>query len=327
MRAIRQHAFGPPEKLRYEEVPDPAPADGQVRIAVEAAGVHLIDTTIRRGVAGGPFPLPELPMTPGREVAGVVDALGSGADGRWAGRRVVAHLGMVSGGYAELALAPVGALHEVPDGLGADAAVAMIGTGRTALALLEVAALTAEDVVLVTAAAGGLGSLFVQAARNAGAAVVGAAGGPAKVERVRALGATAAVDYLEAGWPARVRDALGGRAPSVALDGVGGALGRAAMELLEVGGRLVLFGYASGEGPTEVTTRDLVARGLTVSWATPRVLRRPGGLRELEARALAEAAAGRLVPLVGQRFPLARAAAAHAAIESRATVGKTVLVP
>jgi NADPH2:quinone reductase len=327
MHAIRQHAFGPPENLRYEEVPDPVPAEGQVRIAVEAAGVHLIDTLIRRGVAGGPFPLPELPMTPGREVAGLVDALGPGVDPRWAGRRVVAHLGVASGGYAERALAPVGALHEVPDGLAAEAAVAMIGTGRTALAMLEVASPTAEDVVLVTAAAGGLGSLFVQAARNAGAVVVGLAGGPAKVERVRALGATAAVDYLEPGWPVRVRGALGGRAPSVVLDGVGGALGRAAMELLDVGGRLVLFGASSGEGPTEVTTRDLVARGLTATWATPRVLRRPGGLRELETRALGEAAAGRLVPVVGQVFALARAAAAHAAIEARATVGKTVLVP
>ena len=103
MHAIRQHEFGPPGTLIYAELADPVPADGQVRIAVEAAGVHLLDTTIRKGESGGPFPLPHLPMTPGREVAGRVDGLGPGVDDHWLGRRVVAHLGMASGGYAELA--------------------------------------------------------------------------------------------------------------------------------------------------------------------------------------------------------------------------------
>ena len=198
MHAIRQHEFGPPETLIYEEVADPVPADGQLRIAVEAAGVHLLDTTIRRGESGGPFPLPDLPMTPGREVAGRVEALGPGVDDDWLGRRVVAHLGMASGGYAELAVAPVGALHELPDDLEADAAVAMIGTGRTTMGILEVAQPTPDDVVLVTAAAGGIGSLLVQAAHNVGAVVAGVAGGPDKVERARKLGADVGVDYRDA---------------------------------------------------------------------------------------------------------------------------------
>jgi len=321
MRAIRQHEFGPPDTLRYEELPDPVPGDGQVRIAVEASGVHLIDTSLRRGEAMGALPLPELPAVPGREVAGRVE---SGEEG-WVGRRVVAHLGPASGGYAELAVTAVDRLHEIPEHVAADAAVAAIGTGRTALGILDSAALTAEDVVIVTAAAGGLGSLFVQAARHAGATVVGLAGGPAKTERVRALGADVAVDYDRAEWPGEVRDALGDRAPTVVLDGVGGERGRAAMELLGPGGRLLIFGFSSGS-PTAVTTQDLMRGGLSASWAIPRLLRRPGGLRELETRALAEIAAGRLVPLV-HRFPLADAAAAHTALEQRATVGKTVLVP
>ena len=326
MHAIRQHAFGPPETLAYEDVPDPDPAPDQVGIAVEAAGVHLIDTSIRRGEAGGPYPLPDLPMTPGREVAGAVDRVGSGAPETWLGRRVVAHLGPASGGYATLAVAPVAALHPVPDGLAPDVAVAMIGTGRTAMGILEVADLTAKDAVLVTAAAGGLGTLLVQAARAAGAAVVGLAGGPAKVERVRANGATGAVDYRVPGWPDAVGAALGDRAPTVLLDGVGGEAGRAALELLAPGGRVVMFGSSSGE-MLALTSGDLYARGLTASAAVgPRLLQRPGGLRELEARALDEAAAGRLVPAV-QPFPLAEAAAAHAALEARATTGKVVLVP
>lgn len=326
MHAIRQHAFGPPETLAYEDVPDPVPARDQVRIAVEAAGVHLIDTSIRRGEAGGPYPVPDLPMTPGREVAGAVDRVGSGAPETWLGRRVVAHLGPASGGYATLAVAPVAALHPVPDGLAPDVAVAMIGTGRTAMGILEVADLTAKDAVLVTAAAGGLGTLLVQAARAAGAAVVGLAGGPAKVERVRANGATGAVDYRVPGWPDAVGAALGDRAPTVLLDGVGGEAGRAALELLAPGGRVVMFGSSSGE-MLALTSGDLYARGLTASAAVgPRLLQRPGGLRELEARALDEAAAGRLEPAV-QPFPLAEAAAAHAALEARATTGKVVLVP
>lgn len=329
MRAIRLHAFGPAENLRYEEVEDPRPAAGQVRVAVRAAGVHLVDTTLRAGnYGGGPIPVPELPTVPGREVAGVVDAVGPGTDPGWLGKRVVTHLGMVPGGYAELAVREAEAVHELPDGLGYEAAVAMIGTGRTTVGILDVAALTADDVVLVTAAAGGIGNLLVQAALGAGASVVGLAGGAAKVERVRGLGAAYAVDYNAPDWREEVRAVLGDREVTAVLDGVGGALGRGAMELLGIGGRLILFGWADAEGgPTEITTADLYARGLTASVAIgPRILRRPGGLRGLEERALAAAATGALVPLT-QSFPLKDAAAAHAALESRATMGKVVLVP
>ena len=326
MHAIRLHAFGPAANLRYEEVEDPRPGPGQARIAVAAAGVHLIDTTLRAGRPMGPLALPDLPTIPGREVAGTVDAVGPEVDERWVGRRVVAHLGPASGGYAELAVRETEALHVLPDGLADDAAVAMIGTGRTAQAILEVAALTAHDIVLVTAAAGGLGSLLVQAARNAGATVVGVAGGPAKVQRVAQLGAAVAVDYSAPDWSDAVRAALDGREVTVALDGVGGALGRGALELLGAGGRLILFGFSSG-APTELSAGDLFARGITASAAIgAQIAQRPGGLRDLEEQALAAAADGRLVPLV-QRFALAQAAAAHEAMESRATVGKTVLVP
>jgi NADPH2:quinone reductase len=323
MYAIRLHDFGPAENLRYEKVDDPVPGPGQVRIEVVSAGVHFIDAAIRAGRTQGRFPAPDLPAIPGREVSGVVEALGPGVDHAWLGRRVVAHLGQADGGYAELAVCAVDALHPVPDGLTHDAAVAMIGTGRTTMAILELARLTSGDVVLVTAAAGGIGSLLVQAARNAGATVIGLAGGRAKVERVRQLGATMAVDYTEAGWARTVSDAYD---VTVALDGVGGEAGRAALELVGAGGRLVMFGWSSGE-PTQLSTMDLYVRGLTVSVAIgPRMFRRPGGLRGLETRALAEASAGRLVPLVGQRFPLAQAAMAHTAVETRSTVGKTVLV-
>jgi NADPH2:quinone reductase len=202
----------------------------------------------------------------------------------------------------------------------------MIGTGRTAMAILEVAAPTADDVVVVTAAAGGIGTLLLQAISGAGATVVGAAGGERKVSLVRELGASGGVDYSRPGWPESVRATLGGRAVTLALDGVGGDIGRAVLEMLRPGGHLVMYGTASG-APIGLSAGDLLGRGITASGAIgARIVRRPGGLRPLESRAL-EAAEGLLTPVIGQEFALADAAAAHEAIESRATVGKTVLRP
>ncbi|MER7988277.1 zinc-binding dehydrogenase [Streptomyces noursei] len=332
MRAIRLHTFGPAENLVHETLDDPAPGPGEVRIAVAAAGVHLMDTALRAGQEGGPVPLPALPTVPGREVAGTVDAVGAGTDPSWLGRPVVAHLGMVPGGYAELAITAADRLHAIPDGLDPAQAVAMIGTGRTTMGILLCAGLTADDLAIVPAAAGGIGSLLVQYARHVGATVIGLAGGPTKVARVRALGADLALDYTVADWPHHVREFLaerGATGATIVFDSVGGAPGRAAVDLLARGGRHLVFGWSSGS-PLEFTDDERAARGITsesVLGAT--MLARVGGidpLRTLESAALAEAAAGRLVPTV-QRFPLAEAAAAHRALETRGTMGKVVLVP
>ncbi|ONI79763.1 oxidoreductase [Actinosynnema sp. ALI-1.44] len=323
--AIRQYEFGPAEVLRFEEVPAPVAGRGQVRVRVAAAGVHLLDTSIRSGQSGGPMPLPRLPVTPGREVAGVVDAVGDGVDAGWLGKRVVAHLGMTSGGYAELVLVNAESLHELPGEVEFDKAVAMIGTGRTTLAVLELADLTERDVVLVPAAAGGMGALLVQAARNAGAFVAALAGGAEKVARVRDLGADVVLDYRVEGWVGRLTEALAGRELTVFFDSVGGETGRAGFDLLGLGGRMMMFGYSAGE-PTRFAAAEVIGRGLTVSAAfRARILNRPGGLRGLETESLAALAKGELVPFT-QTFPLAQAAAAHRALETRGTVGKVVLV-
>jgi NADPH2:quinone reductase len=323
VRAIRQYEFGAPDVLRYETVVDPGIGAGQVRVAVDVAGVHVLDTAIRRGEDAGPFPLPALPMTPGREVAGVVDEVGPDVDPAWLARRVVAHLGQASGGYAELAPAAADRLYQIPAGMPAAVAVAMIGTGRTAVGILEGARLIADDVVVVTAAVGGLGALFVQEAHVLGALVVALAGGPAKVQRARELGADIAVDYLPAGWPDEVRHALDARPATVVLDGVGGAIGRTAFELLGRGGRIARFGRTSG-APAEIGADEFAAHGVTDLAITGAQL--VPRLAQLEAAALEKAASGRWRPLV-QDYPLSRAADAHRAIESRATTGKVVLVP
>ncbi|NUT99216.1 MAG: zinc-binding dehydrogenase [Saccharothrix sp.] len=318
MRAIRQYEFGAPETLKYEEVADPVPGEGQVLVRVAASGVHLLDTGIRRGEAGGPWPLPELPMTPGREVAGTVVA----GDASWLGKRVTAHLGQASGGYAELAVVNTASLHELPGHVPFDEAVAMIGTGRTAVGVLRIAQLEKDDVVLVTAAAGGLGALFVQEAKAIGATVVGLAS-TAKLDLVRELGADHVVDYTQPDWPDAVRAEVG--EASVVLDGVGGEPGRQALELLGIGGRTILFGWSTG-APTRIETLDLYQRGLTAAVAVgPRMMKGTSlrGLEELSLQALAD---GRLKPLTST-FGLADAPAAHAALESRQTVGKVVLTP
>src|SRR5690606_24085727 len=181
-----------------------------------------VDTFIRSGQEGGPFPLPELPQIPGREVAGVVDQLGPDVGEEWLGRRVVGHLGQVSGGYASRAVISVESLHEIPPDASPADAVAMIGTGRTTMGILRLAELQPDDVFLVLAAAGGIGTLLVQYGRAHGQRVIGAAGGPDKVALVESLGATVAVDYEAPGWVERVEEALGPRPATVLFDGAGG---------------------------------------------------------------------------------------------------------
>jgi NADPH2:quinone reductase len=326
MHAIRLHTFGPAENLTYEKTEDPEPGPGQVRIAVAAAGVHLLDAALRAGARGpAPAPIP-LPTIPGREVAGTVETLGAGVEGHWLGRRVVAHLGFAPGGYAELAVTDVDRLHEIPENLDFAQAVAMIGTGRTTMGILQFAELGPGSVALIPAAAGGIGTLLVQYARHAGATVIGLAGGPEKMARVHENGADLAVDYKDGGWPDRVRAHLGGKPVTVVFDGVGGDVARAAVDLLGPGGKHLVFGW-SGEGIQ--SGGPLLVEGVSEQVLGPVMLRAAGGpdpVRTLELRALAEAAAGRLTPAV-TRFPLAAAAEAHRALETRATLGKVVLEP
>ncbi|MGP3773418.1 zinc-binding dehydrogenase [Streptomyces sp. SDT5-1] len=335
MHAVRLHAFGPADHLTYEETDDPAPGPGQVRIAVEAAGVHLLDTAIRSGVQG-PLPaLPDLPTIPGREVAGTVDALGPDTDPTWHGKKVVAHLGMVPGGYAELAVTDTDRLHEIPEGLDAAGAVAMIGTGRTALGILNFTTVTPDTIALVPAAAGGIGTLLVQYVKHAGGTVIGLAGGPAKTAAVEANGADLALDYNDPEWPAHARKFLAGRTATVLFDGVGGPTTEHALDLLGPGGLHLVFGWSAqgidaDQGPHLLDDAELARRGLTQEQVLgPPMMRKAGGdnpMRTLELAALDHAARGILTPAV-HRFPLAEAAAAHRALETRRTTGKVVLEP
>jgi NADPH2:quinone reductase len=199
-----------------------------------------------------------------------------------------------SGGYAQRVAVEASALFEVPEGLALDAAVALLADGRTATGLVRAAAIKPGERVLVEAAAGGVGSLLVQLAKAAGAEVIGAVGGARKAELVRELGADLAVDYREPDWPDRV-----GGPVHVVFDGVGGDAAASAFELLGRGGRMLVFGLSSGSW-TEISDDDAEARGVTVM----RGIGNQAEMREFTRSALAEAAAGRLRPVIGQRFPL-----------------------
>lgn len=311
MRAVWLREFGAPANLRLEETPEPVPGPDAALVEVVYANLTFVETQIRSG--NGPF-RPRLPTVPGNGVGGVVRAVGAGLDPSLVGSRVVGSTGG-AGGYAELALVPADVLYRVPDGLALDAAVAVLADGRTASLVLSAATVQPGERVLVEAAAGGVGTLLTQLAKAAGATVVALAGGDRKTKLAAGLGADLAVDYLDPEWPKH----LGGPV-DVVFDGVGGAIGQTAFAQLGRGGRMVSYGLASGQWTT-LTEDDAAARGVSIV----RPSAGPEEMRRFTESALAATAGGRLRPVIGQRFPLERAADAHAAIESRQVLGKTLL--
>jgi NADPH2:quinone reductase len=319
MRAVVVHQFGPPSVLVAEDVSDPSPGPHQVVVDVAAANITFIETQVRAGRPPNSSMLPALPAILGNGVGGAVAKVGEQVDPELIGRRVVASLGG-TGGYAQRTVVDAAALIDVPDALSTPEAVALLADGRTALMLMRAADVQPGETVLVEAAAGGVGSLLVQLAARSGARVVGAAGGERKLQVAQELGASVVVDYTRSGWADRIASEVG--SVDVVFDGVGGSIGRDAFELVHAGGRFSAFGMASGSF-ADVTQEQADARGarLIRGGRLP-----PQELRGLARAALAEAAAGRLPPRVGQTFPLEHAAEAHSVIERRATIGKTLLL-
>ncbi|MFC5752863.1 zinc-binding dehydrogenase [Actinomadura rugatobispora] len=322
MRVVQAVRFGGPEVLVPGEAPDPVAGPGQVVVEVSVAGITFVETQIRRGVDRW-HAKPELPYVPGGLVAGRVGSLGEAVDPSWSGRRVLAGTGE-TGGFAERAVADVRELIPVPEGLGLPEAAALHTDGSTAFGLVEAAGIRPGDWVLVEAAAGGVGSLLTQLARAAGARVVGAARGARKLDLVRDLDAEAVVDYSEPDWTRHVLTATGGAGPDVVFDGVGGEVGRAAFEVTARDGRFSVHGASSGE-PTAIDADQARRRGVEVLGIEQLYGFGPKMSRWAE-QVMAEAAAGRIRPVIGQTFPLERAADAHAAIETRDALGKTLLL-
>ncbi|MCP2244509.1 NADPH2:quinone reductase [Lentzea aerocolonigenes] len=318
VRAVRVHEFGGPEVLVAEEVPEPVAGPGQVVVGLDVADVMFLDTLLRGGWGQEYFPRTP-PYVPGGGGAGHVLSVGEGVDPAWVGRHVVAR---GSEGYAERLTYAVEELVAVPEGLSSAEAAAMMHDGVMALNLFRQAKVAEGEVVLISAATGGAGSLLVQLMHNAGARVVAAARGERKLALARELGAEVAVDYSLDGWHEQVRDAVGG--VDLAFDGAGGSLGREVFETVAAGGRFVTYGTANGF--TDIDPEVAKERDVDVHNALAAGPPDVATVSELMTEVLAHAAQGRLRPFIGATYPLEQAAQAHRSLEERATLGKSLLL-
>ena len=318
--AIRIHATGGPEVLQWESVDSVEPGANEVRLRHTAIGLNFIDVYERTGL----YPLP-LPTTLGREAAGVIDAVGTRVKQFAVGDRV-AYLG--TGTYTEYRVMPVERLVRVPDAIDDRQAAAMMLKGLTAQALLrQVHRVRRNEFVLIHAAAGGVGLIAVQWAKHLGAKVIAIVGSPAKAELVKKNGADHAL-LTQNDWVAQVKSITGGQGVHVVYDSVGKDTFIQSLDSLRPRGMMVTFGNASGPVPP-FAPLELSRRG-SLFLTRPTLFHYIATARELQ-RAATElfglVANGVIDIHVGQTFALADAAAAHRALEARATTGSTVLLP
>jgi NADPH2:quinone reductase len=329
VRAVQISRFGGPEVFEVVETPTPMPGRGQVLVRVRAAGVNLSETLMRQNRYAV---TPNLPAVLGTEVAGTVERLGVGVSGLSVGARVVAPLfagGGVVGGYAEFVLIDAAYVAPLPDALSFQDATALMVQGLTALYLTRQVPPRGKT-VLVSAAAGGVGSLLVQLAKREGAKmVIAAASSTDKLDFARSLGADAGVNYAQADWVEQVRAACGEAGPDIVYESVGGAVTQASLGALAPLGELVIYGALNIQsfqlGIPELLVLIFKNQSVTgfalAPFLTPERLK--AGLAELFDLAVS----GQLKVTISGTFPLERAAEAHRALEGRRTTGKLVLVP
>jgi NADPH2:quinone reductase len=322
MKAIRVHAVGGVEALRYEDVPDPTPKPGEAVVRVEAAGVNFIDVYHRTGL----YKLP-LPATLGREGAGTVESVAPDVRTIAPGQRVA--WGFAEGGYAERAAIPAAKLVRLPDTVSSRDAAASMLQGMTAHYLAtSTYPLKPGDTCLVHAAAGGVGLLLCQIAKMRGARVLATAGTAEKVALARGAGADEAIDYTTEDFEVEVQRLTGGKGVQVVYDSVGKSVFDKSVNCLAPRGMMVTFGNASG--PVPPVEPLLLSQKGSLFLTRPTLGNYIATREELEARAgdvLSWIAAGKLKVRVGLELPLSRAADAHRALEGRQTTGKVLLIP
>ncbi len=327
MKAVQFSRFGAPEVLEVVDMAKPEAGEGQVLIRVEAAGINFADTQMRQETYAI---LPALPCVLGIEVAGTVEAVGAGVTGLAAGQRVAAALFMAGadGGYAEYVAVDQSAVLPLPDGVSCADATALLMQGLTAHYMLGQLSLGGKK-VLVNAAAGGVGSILVQLAKNAGAALVAGAASAGKLDAVRALGTDAAVDYTADGWAEKAIEASGGTGFDYVLDSVGGATMNASLAALGFGGQLVIYGALNLQdfalGPAEAAA--LMFGNKSIKGFALFTVMTPDGARAALAEMFAMLADGRLKLLPGAAFRFSAAGEAHRAMQDRSSTGKLVLTP
>ena len=321
MRAAVVTAFGGPDVIETQDWPDPVPAAGQALVEVEITDVIFVETAIRRGHHSQFFDV-KPPYMPGGSLGGRVRAVGPDVPEEWIGK-TVAGRALGFGAHAELAVAAVADLTEVPTELDLETAVAVFGDGLTALMLEELAPPMQGKDVLVTASAGGMGLLLIQLAHQAGAHVIAAARGQEKLDLSKAQGAEVVIDYSKPGWEKLVLEATNGRGADIVFEGAGGELGATAFTVVKDGGWFSAHGAPSG-GFAAYDQAEAQRRGITVK-----------GINDLRADTttstitgtdvLTRAVAHHLVPVIDQVYDLDHLADAHTALESRTLRGKALI--
>jgi NADPH2:quinone reductase len=325
MKTIEVTKNGGPDVLQVVEGPRPEPGPGQILIEVKAAGINFADLMSRAGT----YPMaPAPPFVPGFEAAGVIAAVGPDVTHLAPGARVMAS--MRGGGYAEYVLAEAAQTVPLPDALDFAPATALLAQGLTAYFLLHRSAqIRPGQSVLVSAAAGGVGSLAVQMAKLLGAGtVIGLASTDAKRALVKDLGADEAVDYTQDGWPAQVKAATGGRGADIYLDATGDTAH--GLDALAPEGSWVIYGSQQGQMAGldgDALTRLLFGGQALRGFSMHNVFPDAQAIQDALRQQFAWVSEGRLRIESGGRFPLADAAEAHRAIEARRTTGKVVLEP
>ena len=322
-RAVRIHATGGPEVLRFEEVPVGRPASGEIRLRQTAVGVNFIDIYYRTGL----YPLPSLPATLGMEAAGVVEEVGPGVEDISVGDRVTYVLG--PGAYCEERVLPAARAIKLPEAIDDRTAAAMMLKGMTAEYLLRrTYKVRSGDTVLIHAAAGGTGLIACQWASHLGATVIGTVGSAEKAELARAHGCHHPILYRETSFLDEVKRITGGRGVRVVYDSVGRDTFDDSLRCLQPRGLLVLFGQSSGSVPPFDLARLGQSGSLFVT--RPSLAAYTATREDLDqsARALmAVVESGAVRVEVQQTYPLSETARAHRDLESRRTTGSTVLLP
>lgn len=323
MKAVRIARTGGPDVMELTDIPTPHPGPGEILVRHQAIGVNFIDTYHRSGL----YPV-KLPSGLGMEAAGVVEAVGEGVTRFVPGDQAVYASGPI-GAYAEQHAVNADRAVKLPSGVTPDLAAAALLKGMTAEFLLRRChAVQPGQTILVHAAAGGVGSIMVQWAKHLGATVIATAGGAEKGERARALGADHVIDYRTQDVAAEVRRLTGGAGVPVAYDSVGAATFEGTLGSLARRGLFVSFGNASGPAPAVDPGR--LSRMGSLFFTRPTLYDYVPTVAELDACAAAlfeVIAAGKVRVDIGQTFALSDVRQAHEALEARATIGASLLIP
>ena len=324
MRALLCKSYGPPESLTVDEVPAPEPGQGQLRIRVEAAGVNFPDALI---IENKYQFKPDLPFSPGGEVAGTVDAVGPGVEGFATGDRIVAST--LYGGFAEACLADAEKTIKLPPDFDPKIAAAIvIAYGTTWHALFDRGQMTAGDRVLVLGAAGGVGLAAVEIAHAAGATVIAAASSPEKLDVCRQHGADHLIDYARDDLRARLKEVCPD-GPTIVYDPVGGELTEKAFRSIAPRGRHLIIGFASGEIPRLPLNLPLLkfASLVGVFWGDYTRREPENNLRDYGASLMDWIREGRIKPVISATYPLAEGGAAIRHVAERRAIGKLIVEP